>query len=68
MAEEVLLDVKTADAANLYKFFYLNQQKKILGSIAVILFLTLLWLSRVDMETKWKNSADVERLRFAAMR
>jgi hypothetical protein len=28
MAEEVLLDVKTADAANLYKFFYLNQQKK----------------------------------------
>ena len=40
MAEEVLLDVKIADASNLYKF-YLNQEKKILGSIAVILFLTL---------------------------
>jgi len=40
MAEEVLLDVKIADVSNLYKF-YLNQEKKILGSIAVILFLTL---------------------------
>jgi hypothetical protein len=40
MAEEVLLDVKIADASNLYKF-YLNQEKKILGSVAVILFLTL---------------------------
>lgn len=40
MAEEVLLDVKVADASNLYKF-YLSQEKKILGSIAVILFLTL---------------------------
>jgi NitT/TauT family transport system permease protein len=39
-AEEVLLDVKLADASNLYKF-YLNQEKKILGSLAVILFLTL---------------------------
>lgn len=39
-AEEVLWDVKIADASNLYKF-YLNQEKKILGSLAVILFLTL---------------------------
>jgi len=39
-AEEVLLDVKLADASSLYKF-YLNQEKKILGSLAVILFLTL---------------------------
>ena len=39
-AEEVLLDVKIADASNLYKF-YLNQEKKILGALAVILFLTL---------------------------
>ena len=40
-AEEVLLDIKVADASNLYKF-YLNQEKKILGALAVILFL-ILW-------------------------
>ena len=39
-AEEVLLDVKVADASTLFKF-YLNQEKKILGSVAVILFLSL---------------------------
>lgn len=39
-AEELLLDVKVAEASNLYKF-YLTQEKKILGAIAVILFLTL---------------------------
>lgn len=39
-AEEVLLDVKVADASKLYKF-YLLQEKKILGALAVILFLTL---------------------------
>jgi len=39
-AEEVLWDIKVADAANLYKF-YLNQEKKILGVVAVMLFLTL---------------------------
>ena len=39
-AEEVLLDVKVADASTLFKF-YLNQEKKILGSAAVILFLSL---------------------------
>jgi ABC-type nitrate/sulfonate/bicarbonate transport system permease component len=38
--EEVLLDVKVAEASRLYKF-YLNQEKKILGSIAVIVFLTI---------------------------
>jgi NitT/TauT family transport system permease protein len=38
---EVLLDVRVAEASRLYKF-YLIQEKKILGSIAVILFL-LTW-------------------------
>jgi NitT/TauT family transport system permease protein len=37
---EVLLDVRVAEASWLYKF-YLNQEKKILGTTAVILFLTL---------------------------
>jgi NitT/TauT family transport system permease protein len=36
--EEVLLDVRVAEASRLYKF-YLIQEKKILGTIAVILFL-----------------------------
>ena len=39
--EELLLDVRVAEASRLYKF-YLNQEKKILGSIAVALFL-LAW-------------------------
>src|SRR5205809_7031316 len=39
-AEEVLLDVKVAEASTLFKF-YLNQEKKILGSVAVILFVSL---------------------------
>jgi NitT/TauT family transport system permease protein len=39
--EEALLDVKIAEASRLYKF-YLNQEKKILGTISVALFL-LLW-------------------------
>jgi NitT/TauT family transport system permease protein len=38
--EEALLDVKIAEAPRLYKF-YLNQEKKILGSISVALFLVL---------------------------
>ena len=37
--EEQLLDVRVAEASNLYKF-YLNQEKKILGTSAVIVFLT----------------------------
>src|SRR3989337_1271763 len=40
MAGEVLLDVKVAEASRLYKF-YLNQEKKILGINAVVIFLTL---------------------------
>ena len=39
--EEVLLDVRVAEASNLYKF-YLNQEKKILGTSSVIVFL-LAW-------------------------
>ncbi len=40
-AEELLLDVRVAEASKLYKF-YLNQEKKILGSIAVAIFL-IVW-------------------------
>ncbi|MBI4522958.1 MAG: ABC transporter permease [Deltaproteobacteria bacterium] len=39
-AEEVLLDVRVAEASRLYKF-YLNQEKKILGISAVAIFLTI---------------------------
>lgn len=39
--EEVLLDVRVAEASRLYKF-YLNQEKKILGTASVFLFL-LIW-------------------------
>lgn len=39
-AEEVLWDVKVAEASKLHKF-YLIQERKILGSLAVILFLVL---------------------------
>src|SRR5512141_3008420 len=39
-AEEVLLDVRVAEASKLYKF-YLNQEKKILGTTSVVLFLTI---------------------------
>ncbi len=38
--EEILLDVKIAEASRFYKF-YLNQEKKILGTFAVVLFLSL---------------------------
>jgi len=37
---EVLLDVRVAEASKLYKF-YLNQEKKILGTASVIVFLTV---------------------------
>src|SRR3990170_4305823 len=37
---EVLLDVRVAEASNLYKF-YLNQEKKILGTTSVVIFLTI---------------------------
>src|SRR5574341_960041 len=39
-AEEQLLDVRVAEASAAYKF-YLNQEKKILGTTAVIIFLTI---------------------------
>jgi ABC-type nitrate/sulfonate/bicarbonate transport system permease component len=38
--EELLLDVRVAEASRLYKF-YLNHEKKILGSASVITFLVL---------------------------
>ena len=36
-AEEVLLDVRVAEASKLYKF-YLNQERKILGTLSVASF------------------------------
>ncbi|HEY7219184.1 MAG TPA: hypothetical protein VH985_12430, partial [Candidatus Binatia bacterium] len=39
--EEVLLDVRVAEASKIYKF-YLNQEKKILGTLSVVVFL-LAW-------------------------
>ncbi len=39
-AEEQLLDVKVAEASSAYKF-YLNNEKKILGTSAVIIFLSV---------------------------
>ncbi len=39
--QELLLDIRVAEASRLYKF-YLNQEKKILGSAAVIIFL-IVW-------------------------
>src|ERR1043165_6973506 len=38
--EEVLLDVRVAEASKLYKF-YLNQERKILGTVSVAIFLTI---------------------------
>jgi len=38
--EEVLLDVRVAEASAAYKF-YLNNEKKILGTSAVVIFLTI---------------------------
>jgi NitT/TauT family transport system permease protein len=37
--DELLMDVRVAEASNLYKF-YLNQERKILGTISVAIFLT----------------------------
>jgi len=39
--EEILLDVRVAEASKLYKF-YLNQEKKLLGAAAVTVFL-IIW-------------------------
>ena len=38
--EELLLDVRVAEASRLFKF-YLNQEKKILGTASVTIFLVL---------------------------
>ena len=38
--EEQLLDIRVAEASSAYKF-YLNQERKILGTIAVVLFLAV---------------------------
>lgn len=38
--EEQLLDIRVAEASAVYKF-YLNQERKILGTIAVVIFLTV---------------------------
>ncbi len=40
-ADQILLDIRVAEASRLYKF-YLNQESKILGTLAVIVFM-LLW-------------------------
>jgi len=40
-APELLLDIRVAEASRLYKI-YLNQEKKILGSAAVLIFL-IIW-------------------------
>jgi ABC-type nitrate/sulfonate/bicarbonate transport system permease component len=40
-AQELLLDVRIADSSRIYKF-YLNQEKKILGGLAVGIFL-IIW-------------------------
>ena len=39
-AQEELLDIRVAEASSLYKF-YLNQERKILGTISVVIFLTI---------------------------
>ena len=39
-AKEMVLDVRVADTSKLYKF-YLNQEKKILGTVSVVLFLAV---------------------------
>src|SRR5207245_10356040 len=38
--EQVLLDVKVAEASAAYKF-YLNQERKILGTVSVLILLTV---------------------------
>jgi NitT/TauT family transport system permease protein len=50
--QELLLDVKVAEASLLYKF-YLNQEKKILGGAAIVVFLTVWEL--VGNTLQWIN-------------
>jgi ABC-type nitrate/sulfonate/bicarbonate transport system permease component len=51
-AQELLLDVKVAEASRLYKF-YLNQEKKILGGLAIGVFL-IIW-ELVGNVFQWVN-------------
>jgi hypothetical protein len=51
-AKEMLLDIRAADASKLYKF-YLNQEKKILGTVSVFLFLAVWEL--VGNVYQWNN-------------
>lgn len=44
--EELLMDVRVAEASPLYKF-YLNQERKILGTLSVAVFLTVWGLSEI---------------------
>jgi len=39
-AQEELLDIRVAEASSLYNF-YLNQERKILGTLSVVIFLTI---------------------------
>ena len=43
--EEQLLDVRVAEASSAYKF-YLNQERKILGTASVVIFLSIWELVR----------------------
>src|SRR5919108_3827494 len=51
-AQELLFDAKVAEASWLYKF-YLNQEKKILGTAAVVTFL-IIW-ELVGNTFQWIN-------------
>ena len=42
--EEQLLDIRVAEASSAYKF-YLNQERKILGTTSVVVFLAIWELS-----------------------
>ena len=48
--EELLLDVRVAEASKLYKF-YLSQEKKILGAAGVMIFLDSLGARRQRVPT-----------------
>ena len=67
--EEQLLDVRVAEASAAYKF-YLNQEAKILGTIAVILFLTVWgsWGPDRREERYVTREREAERLRLEAER
>ena len=58
MAQEVLLDVRVAEASRIYKI-YLANEKKILGTIAVAIFLTAWEL--VGNVFQWRQSHVHER-------